>query len=160
MRYNHIDMLPEGAFQKEFRSMKLYGGGGGSKQPPAPKPYDPTQEKDYIESASYLATLKDAMAKNNVQLTPEQIIAALSNSQREIIASQKSPNADIKTNWGNLSRFSNIAPNESSTTIIPQFAPQPTGSFSGVKSIDPNVLSNLQAMLSNSNYLPTVKGGK
>jgi hypothetical protein len=153
-------MLPERAFQKEFKSTKFYGGGGSPPPAAAPKPYDPTQEKDYIESLGYLNTLKDSMAKNNVQLTPEQIIAALSNSQREIIAQQKAPNADIKTNWGNLSRFSNIAPNESSTTIIPQFAQQPTGSFSGVQSIDPNVLSNLQAMLSSSNYLPAVKGGK
>ena len=33
MRYNHLEMLPEEAFQKVGKTIKLYGKGGGGGQP-------------------------------------------------------------------------------------------------------------------------------
>ena len=33
MRYNHLEMLPEEAFQKVGKTIKLYGKGGGGSAP-------------------------------------------------------------------------------------------------------------------------------
>jgi len=161
MIYNNETMLPYDAFKKDpLGRIKLHGGGGGG-TPSAPKPYDPTKEKDYIASQKYLDSLKSAIEKNNIQLTPEQIIAALSGQQRDIINQQANPApvADMSS-WGN---FNPIAPNENKTFIIPQVAPQPTGQFAGTQSINPQVMAQLQSMLAGSSFLPTANtptGGK
>lgn len=152
MIYNNETMLPYDAFKKDpLGRIKLHGGGDSG---PAPaKPYDVTKDKQYIEQMKFLDTLKGNMAKNNVQLTPEQIIAALTPSQRSVIGEQgmPSPVTDMSS-WGKF----NIAPKETNTTIIPQSAPQAYGSpFMGAGSINPNQLAQLQALLGQSNYLPS-----
>lgn len=153
MIYNNETMLPYDAFKKDpLGRIKLHGGGGSSGPAPA-KPYDVTKDKQYIEQMKFLDTLKADMSKNNIKLTPEQVIAALTPQQRGIIGEQgvPAPVTDMSS-WG---RF-NIAPKETNTTIIPQMAPQPgPGSFMGVGSANPNTIAQLQALLGQSNYLPS-----
>ena len=70
MIYNNETMLPYDAFKKDpLGRIKLHGGGGDTGVTSAPKPYDPTKEKDYIASQKYLDSLKAAIEKNNIQLT-------------------------------------------------------------------------------------------
>ena len=162
MIYNNDTMLPYDAFKKDpLGRIKLHGGGGKTGATSAPKPYDPTKEKDYIASQKYLDSLKSAIEKNNIQLTPEQIIAALSGQQRDIINqfTNPTPVADMSS-WGN---FNPIAPVDNKTMIIPQVAPQPTGAFAGTQSVNPQLMAHLQSMLAGSSYLPNVNtptGGK
>lgn len=151
MIYNNETLLPYDAFKKDpLGRIKLHGGGDSG--PPPAKPFDPTKDKGYIESKTFLDSLKKDLAKNNVKLTPEQIIAALTSSQRDIINQQANPlPVTDMSSWGQFK----LAPQESMTTIVPQVAPNPTGQFAGVQSASPQLLAQLQAMLGQSNLLPT-----
>ena len=161
MKYDHMDTpsLPLDAFKADWNGkIKLYSGSSSGKtSAPAPSTlYDVNTDPMYIEQQKFLDTLSKDIAKNNIKMTPEQIIAALSPEQRSVINMQTTPTTTPDmSSWGQM----NIAPKSTTTTIIPQMAPQPTGSpFSGVQSANPAMLSMIQSLLAGSNYLPS--GGK
>jgi hypothetical protein len=161
MRYNnHHDMLPAEAFKTEFKGKIKPQGGGGSKSSPAPAAptYDLYSDKGYIASQNFLDSLKGDIEKNNKRMTPEEIIAALTPAQKELINQQSNPLAvPDMSSWGS---FNQVAPKESITSIIPQIPSTATGRFAGVQGVDPALMTQLQAMLGNSNILASIGGKK
>lgn len=67
MRYNHLDMLPEEAFQKVGKSIKLYGKGGGTTQSTGTT-YT-TNVPEYAQP--YVETMLGATQKQLFNMTPE-----------------------------------------------------------------------------------------
>ena len=160
MRYDHFEMLPEEAFKTEIKGkIKPQSGGGGKSSPPPQAPqYDLYSDKGYIASQKFLDSLKSEMEKNNKRMTPEEIIAALTPTQQSLISQQTTPlTVPDMSSWGT---FNQVAPKESVTSIIPQVSPQASGRFAGVQGVDPALMTQLQAMLGNSNILASIGGKK
>ena len=127
---------------------------GSPSTPDLPAPYDVTKDPQYKEASDFLKKLRKDMVKNNTAMTPEQIIAALTPGQRDIIGQQTNPlPVRDMSSW---SQFGNIAPSNSQTTIIPQVAPQPTGIFAGPQSASPELLSAITGLLGKG----SLTGGK
>lgn len=152
MKYDIDTLLPYDAFKKDpLGRIKLHGGGGGGGDS-----YNPLKDKQYKIEKAYLDTLKSDIAKNNVKMTPEQIMAALSPSQRNIIGQQAQPaavpNMDM---WGQFNSFPQQQPQ---APIVPQAPVQPMGQFG----YDPQSILAIQQLLANSSLLPSASkiGGK
>lgn len=144
MNYNHDTMLPIDAFKKDpLGRIKLHGGGGGGGEK-----YNPYKDKQYIEQKKFLDTLKADIEKNNKKMTPEEIIAALSPSQRAIInqQSQISDPAFLGSSWGGFNNAPIVNP-----IITPQSLPQVQGQFG----YSPENILTIQQLLANSNFVPS-----
>lgn len=145
MRYNHNDMLPEDAFKKDpLGRIKLHGGGGGG----GGTAYNPYKDKQYKEQKAFLDTLKADIEKNQKKMTPEEIIAALTPGQRDIIAQQGQITQPSYTGgWG----FMNNTPVSQPQPVMPQAIPQvPVTGFG----YNPQQLSAIQQLLANSSFVP------